>query len=74
MLIPRDRFINKVRELDYKYKRSGDKVDLWKKKGNTHTVGVRRNQMLDERYVRSTLRQCGCDDDDIEKFVSSCNC
>lgn len=71
-MIPRDAFINKLRELKYSYKDQTDKVLAYRRNGSTHMVFIpRKENPLSETYVRSTLHQCGCTDDQIEKFISA---
>ena len=69
--VPRDQFINKLRELGYGYKRSGKNHDIWKKNGGTHRVTVPRSATFAEIYVRSTLGQIGCDAGEIEDYLKS---
>src|SRR6266581_2822235 len=70
-MIPRDTFINKLRALGYTYSDQTDKSQLWRKKGGTHCVWIRRKEdPLSEAYVRSTLTQCGCALGEIERFVA----
>ncbi len=71
-MVPRERFINKLRELKYSFKSQTDKTAEWKKNGSTHRVYIRRKEdPLSEEYVRSTLRQCGCKDADISRFIAA---
>lgn len=69
-MIPRDAFINKLRELNYSYKRKAKKVSIWRKRGGTHYVSLPETKLLVDDYVRSTLRQCGETEPAIEEFVS----
>ena len=73
-VIRRDQFINKIRELGYRHKRSTERVDIYKKRGQTHRITIPRRKDLDEKYVRSTLRQAGCTTENIESFIMSCRC
>lgn len=74
-MIPRDVFINKLRELGYKYKGQSDKVQMWRKNGGTHSIVIRRKEdPLSETYVRSVLHQCKCSDEEIEKFIGANRC
>lgn len=68
-MIRREHFCNKLGELKYRYKRETDRVLFYKKPGDPHFVTVPRRDLLDETYVRATLRICGCDLEDIEKFM-----
>lgn len=66
-VIPCEKFVNKLRELGYTYKREKEHVKFWKK--GPHIVDVRKNTHLSVGYVRSTLKQCGCDQKDIDTFI-----
>jgi hypothetical protein len=73
-MVPRERFINKLRELGYKYNDQTDKTQEWKKLGGTHRVHIRRKEdPLSPEYVKQVLRQCGCTEDETEKFVAAAN-
>jgi len=66
----RERFIAKLRELGYSFRRDAWRVQLWRK--GTHEVSVRKRDHIDDDWVRQTLRQCGCSHDDIERFIAQC--
>ena len=69
-MIRRETFCNKLNDLKYRYKRETDRVLLYKKPGNPTFVTVPRRDLLDEDYVRTTLRLCGCSLDEIEQFIT----
>lgn len=74
-MVPRANFINKLRELKYEYKDQTDKTQEWKLKGGTNRVHIRRKQdPLSDEYVRQVLRQCGCSEIEIERFVQTNQC
>lgn len=70
-VIRREHFCNKLKELGYRYKRETDRVSLWKKPGNPSFVTVPRRDLVDEDYVRATLRMSGCNRQDIETFITT---
>ena len=70
-MIRREHFSNKLNELGYRYKRETDRVYLYKKPGNPAFVTIPRRDLLDEDYIRATLRMCGCSAQDIETFVAT---
>lgn len=71
-MVPRERFINKLRDLNYAYKDQTKKMAEWKKTGGTHRVYIRRKEdPLSDDYVRSALKQCGCDNEEIERFIAN---
>jgi len=70
-VIRREHFCNKLNDLGYRYKRETDRVYLYKKPGNPSFATVPRRDLVDEDYVRATLRMCGCSPQDIETFVAT---
>lgn len=71
-MIPRERLINKLRELGFTFDRQADRVELYKKKGDTQRVTVRRKDCLAEETVKQTLAQCGMSAADILSFMGQC--
>lgn len=66
-MITRQHFVNKLRELEYHFKKQYKRVSLWKK--GTHRVMVPRTDLLSPAWVRWTLKQCGETDEAINKFI-----
>ena len=64
-------FVAKIRDLGYTHCEQCKKVDIWRKKGSgqTHRVAIPRKERLSEITVRSILKQCKCDDREIESFL-----
>ena len=56
-MIPRQRFIARIRSLGYR------------KAGGTHYLSVPMRERLSETYVRSALTQAGCSESDIRAFL-----
>ena len=73
-MVTRESFINKIRELNYTYKTLQKRTELWRKIGGTHRMSVPRCNMLEDEYVMSTLRQAGCSEEEIKRFISSVKC
>ena len=69
--IDRERFINKIRSLDYRFNQQGKRVSIWRKKGGTHFVSVPHTKLLAEDFARHALRQCGLDEDEIQEFLAA---
>ncbi len=70
-MIPCDALINRLRESGYEFKRQADRVMIYKKKGGTSRVTVRRKDMLDVSYVQVILKQAGLSQAEIEKFIAT---
>lgn len=69
-MIQRQRFIAKIRSLGYAYKSTQKRTYLYRKAGATHYMSVPMRDRLTETYIRSALRQAGCSDDDIRRFLA----
>lgn len=72
-MIRRSHLINKLREQNYRFKRSGQRVDIYKKKGQSQRVMLQRKKQFDTKTVRNLLRHCGCTEAEIEEFIGSCS-
>ena len=70
-MVRRDKFINKIRELNYCYKGQQKRTYLYRKRGGTHYISVSMRELLEDIYVRSALHQAGLKDSEIEDFLKS---
>ena len=70
-MIPRSHYVNKIRSLNYTYKSRQKRTDLWRKRGGTHYISVPQSELLEEEFVFSSLRQAGCNEDEIRAFIAS---
>jgi hypothetical protein len=73
-MIPHDALINALLSLDYHYKGQSDRTLLYKKKGSTNRVNVRRISLHDEKAARILLQQAGMDREEVEKFIAAYRC
>ncbi len=73
-MIPNDVLINALNELDYHFKRQADRVMIYRKRGSTSRLTVRRITLHDETAVKILLRDAGMPPDEIEKFISTYHC
>jgi hypothetical protein len=71
-VISRQQYINKLRELDYTFKRQAKRVDLWRKRGGTHYIAVPQTDRLEDEFVTSSLRQAGRSPEEIHAFLAAC--
>lgn len=72
-MVPRERLINKLRELNYTYADQTLRSQLWRKKGGTHHVWIpKKEDPVSETYVRNLLRQCGVGHEEVETFIGTC--
>jgi hypothetical protein len=70
-LIPNDALANALRDLGFEFKRQADRVMIWKKRGTTCRVSVRRNSSHDIEYSRTVLKLAGMPEAEIEIFVAN---
>ncbi len=68
-MIPRKRFISRIRALGYAYKSTQKRTYLYRKAGGTHFLSVPMRDGLTDAYVRSALAQAGCSAEDIQAFL-----
>lgn len=73
-MIPHDALINALRDLDYHFKDQADRTVLYKQKGTTNRVHVRRISFHDEKAARILLQQAGMSLEEIEKFINTYRC
>lgn len=71
MAVRREHVINRLRELGYRFKKRGDRVEIYKRKGSTDYASVRRRDLLDESEARSILRMAGIDAVEIDRFIDT---
>ena len=70
-MISKAHFVNKLRELGFTFKTQAKRVDIWRLKGGTQYVSVRRKKKLSEAWVILTLRNLGVCADEIQEFIKS---
>lgn len=69
-MVPRQQFINKIRELGYTHKDETRRVQIWRRKGETHFLTVKKGVALEEAYVAIALRQAGLGEQEIKEFIA----
>lgn len=57
--------------LDYHFHERVRRGEFWKRKGGTHRVLLPRSTNIAVLTVRQILRQCGEDEDSIERFIAA---
>lgn len=73
-MIPHDALINALRELGFQFKDQADRTLLYKQKGTTKRVHIRRISLHDEKAARILLTQAGMPLDEIENFIVTYRC
>ena len=70
-MVPRTAFINKLRQLNYTFKRRQKRTELYRLRGGTHFVDVSMRDLIEDDTVMSALRQAGCSTESIKTFIAS---
>lgn len=73
-MVSNNALINILRSKGYTFNRQADRVEIWKQKGSTKRVMIRRNTAHDPEYVGIIMRQAGFGDGEILKFLSQYDC
>ena len=60
---------NALRSLNFTFKRQTDRVMIWKQRGTTLRVSVRRHSTHDNEYSAVVLRQAGMSEEEIAAFI-----
>jgi hypothetical protein len=68
-MVRRESFFNKIRELGYSYKDQRPRITLWRK--GVHFISVPRRDLLTDEFVSNSLRQAGCNEEEIQSFYRS---
>jgi hypothetical protein len=68
-MIPRECFVNKLRELGYTFKDRRKTNELWRKKGGTHCVILHTPKLLPCAYVAAVLRSCKVPEKEVTSFI-----
>ena len=73
-MVPNDALINRIRALDFSFKKGTERVHIYKKNGSTLRVAIRRNQFHDDLYAAIILKQAGMAESDVKAFIASVKC
>lgn len=61
------------RSLNYSFKRQTDRIDVYKERGSTRRVLIKKSASHTPEYARSILRSAGMDEEEIERFLAGVN-
>lgn len=70
-MVSRQAFINKIRELGYRYKSQQKRTQLYRKSGGTHCIFVPLCDFLEDDFVGSCLCQAGLTQDQARAFIAN---
>ena len=65
----RSQFVTKLKGLRYKFHDETDRTYVFRR--GEHRVYVPKRLDLDDEWVESTLRACGCTEEDIHAFLQA---
>jgi hypothetical protein len=68
-MIPRNAFINKIRELGYVFKEQQRRTFLWRKKNSHRYIAIPKADLLDEEFVTTYLAREGLSSEEIQRFI-----
>ena len=68
-MILRTTLVNKIRQLGYTLNQETKRVHIFRLKGGTHFITLKKTDKLEDEFVRSTLFQAGVNQADINAFV-----
>jgi phage gp36-like protein len=71
-VIRKSHFVNKLKELNYKFSEQLHYQEKWRQKGGTHIIHIPRKDVLDDEYVRHALRQAKVAKAEIDAFIRAC--
>jgi parvulin-like peptidyl-prolyl isomerase len=69
-MIRKQLFVEKLRELGFKFLSQKDKIEIYKRSGDIRYASVRRRDLISEAEVRSTLRQAGQTEQQINAWIA----
>ena len=70
-MIPNDALVNALRSLNFTFKQQTDRVMIYKQRGTTRRVGLRRRDYHDEGAAREALKLAGMPLAEIQNFIES---
>jgi hypothetical protein len=67
--IPKQKLVNKLTSLKYRFVDSGDRVEVYRRPNGAHYASVPRTKLIAVETAKSILRQAGLDEDEIAAFI-----
>ncbi len=69
-MVPRQAFVNKIRELGYSFKAQQRRTFLFRQKNGVNYIAVPKSDLLEDDWVGSNLRRAGLTREQIHKFIA----
>jgi len=67
--VPRERLLNKLRELGFVFKKEKGHVQLYRRSSDGTRATLRKRDLIDVAEVTAMLRQAGCSEEEIRSFI-----
>ena len=72
-MIQREHLLKAIRKKGYMFKRQTERIELYKLKGGTNRVQLRKIALHDNKAAKAILKAAGYSDSEIEDFIAECN-
>lgn len=72
-MVSNNALINKIRSKGFSYKGRSDRMEIYKQRGTTKRILIRRHANHDPDYATAILRQAGFDEYEITAFIAEYN-
>jgi hypothetical protein len=72
-MVSRDSLINAIKSKGFAFKRQTERIDLYKQKGSTKRVEIRKRDYFDRKSVTHILRTAGFSMEEVRAFLGECD-
>lgn len=72
-MVPRNAFINKIRQLGYVFKEQQKRTYLWRQKNSHRFIAIPKKDLLEEEFVFQYLGREGLTKEEIQRFIGEAN-
>ncbi len=73
LMVSRDTLINAIRSKGFHFKRQTERIELYKQKGTTKRVEVRKRDLFERRSAVHILKTAGFTDAEVREFLGECD-
>jgi hypothetical protein len=68
-MVPNNALVNRIRAEGFTYKTRSDRMEIYKRRGSTQRIFIRRHNNHDPEYAAVILRQAGIEAGEILRFL-----